>query len=355
MPTPESIAAHNAAFAPVPDPSDAPYRGAATGATGAAGATGATGSRVKPFDEALRARLADYQSRHDLPDREVGKRLGVSATVVNKYLNSRPEGDVERLEAKIADLLRSAALRAHDTSELFPTRVTQELAATLNQVRRTRDVGVVVGPAGVGKTCGIRLYQEANPLTVSISLVRWARDESGIVRLMFAAIDSGSWNGRTPRAAYLAERLAESERLIVVDNAHRATAGALQWLFDFHDETRCPLALVGNPEIEPVLRRNDQQFSRVGIKRVLKLGDDADTARRIISQTIPGAEEDLADYGRRTIGSQGAARALRKQCRLAADLKQDGWDWRKAFRVAGSVLIRDCKLDGDASEKGGGK
>jgi DNA transposition AAA+ family ATPase len=309
------------------------------------------------YSEELRAKLEAYRIQgreRPLTMSALGRELGVSATRVNKYLNLRPdgkapEGDIETLEARIPDLLESAARRTVTDVAPFQTNVTRLLIGVFELIRKTNDVGLIAGPAGVGKTVAIRIYTADHPTALAVSVPRWQRTDAGIVALLFGAMETGTWDGHSPRANYMAKRLKGSNRPLIVDNAQRLTCGAREWLFDFHDETGCPVALIGNPEVLQAIRGNDQHFSRVGIYQEVRLDQRhcRDYARNLIDALVPSPDPGLYDLGLAVAEERGHLRALKKQLLLMLDLVNTsafGGDQLKAFHAAHTKLVRDYQL-----------
>lgn len=303
----------------------------------------------KTYSEELRAKLDEYRLGNKKTMTGLGQELGVSSTRVNKYLTGKPEGNVPELEARIADMLKSAGSRTTMNVEPFETSATQLIRATFEQARKTNDVALIVGPAGIGKTISKDMYCADNPTTLGVSVPRWLRHEGGVVALMFDACDTRDWDGCTARAVYMTRRLKGSNRLIIIDNAQRMTAGAREWLFDFHDETGCPIAMIGNPEVLQAIRRCDQHFSRVGIYQEVSLSPKKikDYAKALVDALVKKPVDGLYDLAVAVAEERGHLRALRKQLLLMLDLCESSafeGDQLRAFHAAHTKLVRDYQL-----------
>jgi DNA transposition AAA+ family ATPase len=155
----------------------------------------------------------------------------------------------------------------------------------------------------------------------------------------------------TRRADWLVERLRGSNRLIVIDNAHRMTRSALAWIFDFSDPveaggTGCPVALVGNPELLEKIAAKDQQFSRVGVLRPLKLTGARALADAMLQRLCPAHAGALLDLAERVVTERGHLRALKKHLLLMPEfLGAAGGDPRKAFLMAHTQVVSNYKLE----------
>jgi DNA transposition AAA+ family ATPase len=302
----------------------------------------------KEFNEALRQRLKEYAIEEDLTNAELGLELGVHSTAVSKYLNGRPDGNVVRLEAVAADVLHNAARRRAIKIELFETNVSLEVNAACETIRKTNDMAVVHGPAGIGKTSGCELFVRFNPAALFITIKAWQRNANGIEALVWEQLATADWNGNERRCTYMERKLKNSNRLLIVDNAHRLKAAGLEYLFDFHDATGIPVALVGNPEVLELIKRNDQMFSRIGLCIAISKPDHSKykIVQQIVEQIAPEANGYLNDAGAVVVEQHGHLRALKKQVSLAKELKEHNpkLSWEVAFKQAHTQLIRDYPL-----------
>jgi len=302
------------------------------------------------FNDELRAQLDAYRNSYDPPltNRDLARELGAGATQISKYLNGKPDWDVTDFETTIEDVLKSAALRrAGGSQTMVETSVTKQINSVCETIRKTNDVGLIFGPAGTGKTVAIAMYAERMPSAIVITLTKWAANAHGIERLLFAALETRSFrkSGQS-RAQWLLSRLRNSNRILIVDNAHRLTKSGREWLFDFQDATGIPIALVGNPEVLDAIEDNDQQFSRIGIVQSVKLKDSSAIATRILAESAPAANEHIGDLVRTIAGQKGHLRSLKKHLLLIPELLPafEG-DYRKAMLAAHTQLVSDYKLN----------
>jgi DNA transposition AAA+ family ATPase len=306
-------------------------------------------ARFKPFDDGIRSALEEYRDRNNLSLSDLARQLASSTTIVSKYINGKPEGDVFRLESIIRDVLANETKRRQAKNTLFPTVVTRKAFTLLETIRETNDVGLISGPAGVGKTSAIQLYAAANPSSISLTATTWTRSCAGIEHLLFAALSTPRLNKHIRRAQHIADTLASSNRLLIIDNAHKLQPSALSWLFDLHDHTSIPIALIGNPEILRTISANDQHHSRIGIHVQLSLapGQAKSIASKIIEQLLPEAAGQIDELCETIAEHQGTLRALRKQLLLAKKLRENNTtipDWTVALKSAHAHLLRDYAL-----------
>lgn len=309
----------------------------------------------KTQNEDLRARLQAYMEKNNLKLNELAKELDSTPSPISKYLNKKPEGDVEKLEGKIEDVLKNSERRRESRNSIFPTAVTRQIAGTFETIRETNDVGLVFGPAGIGKTCACDFYAMTHPVAVLVSASQMTAAGHALQRAVFNAVSSSSWSGNTARADWLVEKFTGSNRLLIIDNAQRLSLSGLQWFFDFLDATGCPGALVGNPEVLQAIRKSDQQFSRIGLKTEIKpesvkAAEIKRVTAALIAQLLPESGEDLLAVAEIVAERHGFFRSLRKQLLLTRKIKENAADagteasWEQAFRSAHTQLVRDYSL-----------
>jgi DNA transposition AAA+ family ATPase len=116
-----------------------------------------------------------------------------------------------------------------------------------NAVRKERTIGICHGDAGVGKTLSARRYANWDDLEPYIT----------------------EWG---PRSMNRVTTLVE---LLIIDEAERLNATALELLRDNHDRTHLPMILIGMPGIDQRFRHYPQLYSRLGFShRYRALGRD---------------------------------------------------------------------------------
>jgi DNA transposition AAA+ family ATPase len=305
--------------------------------------------RAKTYDPAVRTALTTYKADNNLTNAELGIELGgIGVTQVSKYLNGTPDFDVTRLEQAARDVLQTAPTRRKLAKSLFATDASIEIHTTCELIRETNDIGLIHGPAGSGKTKGIDLYCASHPLTLRVTLSKWDGGPGGLEAAIFGAMDTRTHTRRERRSTWLRRMLKGSNRLLIVDNAHRLTRSALAWLFDFWDDTNLPIALVGNPEVLELIKENDQQFSRIGTASPVAVEDATSFARSMLRLHCPQHEAALLKLATTVMKEQGHGRALFKHLILMPKfMEAAGGDARMAFKMAHTKQVSAYKLDGE--------
>lgn len=288
---------------------------------------------------------------------ELARQLGVSSTQLSRALGDGdfkynvPEFE-ERVRSYIASLAKARPADDHLITTGF---LVESMDNFLSTTHATKDIGVCWSDAGFGKTKGLMVYAQRNPLCVVVSarkaLCGWRAVRDAILAQLAQKrrIGGESWD------AFLLRTFSGSGRLLAIDNAHLLTESARQWLaYDWHEVTGCPLALIGNPAIKDQWSRNDQHQSRVGLAyAVSPQSSAAETARTMLRLYLPEGEHDAATVKLATavVKSKGACRSLKKHSLLAAELRKQGAQPTPAaaFKAAHSLLLSAPDLNLEAA------
>lgn len=303
-------------------------------------------------DSALREALIAYRDRTGITNAKLATLTEAkSATFISKYINDKLDHDPTGWEEKAADILKGLDRQREFSESLFETSVTKGIQGRINVIRRTGDIALLHSPAGVGKSCAGRLYVVKHPSSLYVHLNARTRDAGKVEAAVFDALETRTWSGRTSRFGYMVDRLKGTGRVILIDNAQRMSADGRAWLFDFWDETRLPIAMIGNPEVMDKIRANDQHFSRVGISHGFKLKPaEIPKLSTIIASQIAGEDiaEEISDLAAFTGKHPGHLRAVEKTVKLATELMAHATkyadDPRGAYYAAHSQLVRDYDL-----------
>ena len=160
-------------------------------------------------------------------------------------------------------------------------------------------------------------------------------------------METRAWSrksGDHTRGEFVMERLKNSGRLIIVDNAQRATLSGLRWLLDLHDYAGVPVALIGNPDVLTRLDNSDQLSSRIGLRK--DIGTTCDNwidaaSDALLAEMWPKAPEEVKLLSRETARGTGHLRRLVKQLRIAIKLcESSAWLGKsaKAFIEARALV-----------------
>lgn len=315
-------------------------------------------AKTFPCNEVLRAKLRAMRDTEDSiwSNAELGKKLGYSAAVISQYLsddgckyNVQGSGqDGVSLEQKVEDFLQALERRRSSGVETHSSEVASQILEGFDLIRKTNDLGAVIGDSGEGKTRGIEMIRKAHPLTIVIEIAEWCCDKWAVMSAMWAACPHDGWDRTIPQFPYLVQKMRGSDRPLLFDDAHKLSRPALALIASFQEKTGCPIVLVGCPELVKKLESDStgQTPSRVGVRWAVKLPkSDSKLLKHMIqsvAKTVNGELDEMVDLCRQVAAHPGRYRAVYKQLRVAANIRlgDDKYTWCEAFKAAHKQLGR---------------
>ncbi|HOX52675.1 MAG TPA: AAA family ATPase [Fibrobacteria bacterium] len=268
--------------------------------------------------------LRQHMAETSISQVRVAKAIGMSNSIVSQYLSGTYAGDIDAVENKVKQWLDLEIQRSERpflaSTEVIPTHAVTEITQALRIAARDRDMVVITGPAGAGKTTTLQAYARQNSSSILIEA-----DHGYTAMALFAELcdclslpTKGTLHELLRRVV---EKLRDSDRLIIVDEAEHLPYRALELLRRVHDKSRVPLALVGMPRLRKNLQGDHnhyaQLWSRVGFVRSVDLLSPKDEAM-FVEARIGKVTDDVLDAIRK--GCRHNARVLVKLLRWCAEL-----------------------------------
>ena len=220
------------------------------------------------------AELNNLKSTYDLTDTYVAKAIGVSKATVSLWLKHKYNGDNVKLTEQIKNFIVREKLRLTNWSIPIVEISIMEYVKEIARLCHTRGrIGVCVGAAGLGKTIAAKEY-----VAKFMDAVLIESDYSYTARSLLLELHHKlglSCKG----SAYnlmneVVDKLHNSGRLIIIDEAENLRREALEMTRRIHDKTGVGLLLIGRDILLKNLRGHenqfDQMYSRVMYKKNLE-------------------------------------------------------------------------------------
>lgn len=269
----------------------------------------------------LRSELKALMNMKDLSLRDLQRALGVSTGCLSQWMNGIYKGNEKKIEEFVRSFLERQRELMHTPRREFKFVMTS-IALKVFEVARIchldGDIGVVYGDAGLGKTEAVKEYVKQNPDVILIEV-----DLGHTSKALFSELHRmlGMEGFGTVHSMFedVVEKLRDSGRLIIVDEAEHLPYKALELLRRVYDKAGVGILLSGMPRLISNLRgrRGEyaQLYSRVGIKARLTSLKPEDT-KTIVQSLIPsvnGLSKVYHDtsYGNARTLSKLLARSLR--------------------------------------------
>jgi DNA transposition AAA+ family ATPase len=207
--------------------------------------------------------------------------LGISGSTLSQVLSGTYAGDAEKQLRKIDKWTEQQILRetAPRPAGFVRTKVAEQIYGVSRWVQKTSAIGLVHGPAGVGKTITLQAIRAETPGSIYVRINSAGTSKMAVLDSIATALRMGGLKLNANRIYQaLVEPggpLHETNRLIIVDEIHKLEGKrkdeALHSLRDLHDDTGCPMLWAGMTNIATYIQSGktrfeplDQIFSRIG-------------------------------------------------------------------------------------------
>ncbi len=245
-----------------------------------------------PLSDAQRGQALEnfdaYRRRHDLTIADVARQVdSPRASTIRDLLKGvyREHADdhVRTLNNWVEQHARQQAVKLK--GNFVETKVALDVLHVARLVRENQTMGMVVGPAGIGKTRCAQALHETYVGAVLITVGLGAHNPKGFtsalaeqlgVRGMGALKSQFTYRSQTER---MTARLQGSNRLLIIDEAHKLNGDALELVREIHDATGCPVFMLATKDLQDRIARgadpdHGQLYSRVDIMWPLTKGRD---------------------------------------------------------------------------------
>jgi DNA transposition AAA+ family ATPase len=172
------------------------------------------------------------------------------------------------------------------------TGIAMDILHVARLVRENQTMGLVVGPAGIGKTRCAEALHEAYVGSILLMIRSGAYSPRGFTSMLAEKLGvhrrlRRSDGAEPSQLERVIERLRGSGRLLIVDEAHKLTNEGLELLREIHDATQCPVFMPATKDLQERIQRtadpdHGQLYSRVDIMYPLTQGRDISSGGRAL-------------------------------------------------------------------------
>lgn len=198
------------------------------------------------------ALLEQYIEDTGLSQAAVAKQLVKSATTINQYLKGTYKGDVTAIDEAVAELV--ARYQVKDaTSDFVQTASATRILEVCDMAHRLSCMNMIIGDAGLGKTTALKHYAAT---TKNVLLIE--TDTTYSVRMLLSEICRVSGiiapRGNPSMMSAIIDRLRDSKRLLIIDEAELLNYRALETVRRIHDKTNIGIVFAGMPRLRANFR-----------------------------------------------------------------------------------------------------
>lgn len=231
----------------------------------------------------------------DLIDRALAPAL--SRGPLSRFKNMDPDrpdtfvGNLDKTVRTINGFIELLGKRAEAKRPdgFVETEAAKRMLAVIQHAVTTCTWAIITSDAGRGKTMTMQAAKTIYPGSLYVRVLQSTRRPSGLSRALVKLLGIRGVRDLQAAEANIIDALAGTGRALLIDEAHRLTEDALEFIRDIHDTTGVPIVMAGTVKLLDAV--TDATFdmgqftSRVGIRYNLAddLGLNTDDPRPIYS------------------------------------------------------------------------
>lgn len=244
-----------------------------------------TDARKHDIAERVRA----YTKRHGITLVQVGRELGVSESTVSEVLAHKYTGRADKHIRAVNNWMELDASRRNvvQNREFVEHSVAREIITVAEIVSETCGMGVVFGPARIGKSFTLGALEGSDRLGHPVLFTVGESNRTtpkALCELVCDKLDLGTSGTLASLTRKLTKRLVGTKRMLIFDESDACSYRCLEWIREIHDRTGCPVLLAGKPAI----------FAKLGFRR---LGDFSEVTDQLAGRIV--IRRDLTERTRR--------------------------------------------------------
>ena len=217
-------------------------------------------------------KLDEFLSSNNISASALARAIGVSASLISQLRAGSYKGDSDAVNAKInayIDNFNKKAKNFHANAKENEFYVTSDVKMAnfiISEVIAEKEIGLIYGFAGSGKTTALKEFARTNP---NVVLIEATCHTSAKVLLedLCEALKIDATGGLSTKLKAVARFLKSSDKVIMVDEAEHLPLKALEDLRRIYDFSRTPLILCGTEILlKNLMGKNKelrQLFSRI--------------------------------------------------------------------------------------------
>lgn len=261
----------------------------------------------------VREELEIFLNVQNVSQAALGRALGISSASISTFRKGKYKGNNEELACKIKLYLDNYAKKSSkDIKEvaIFESKDKQMADFVINEAMRDKEIAIIVGCAGSGKSTIAKDYAHLHPNAILIEVTLHSTARVILDELCERLHISGGRNLHE-KVILIAKELKRRDVVILIDEAEHLSVRALEDLRRIWDFSSCPLILFGTEILlKNLIGKNGelrQLYSRIGGKWNMK-GLSEEECETLFTQGIHA-------YTKGNFRSSG--KLYKRACRLA--------------------------------------
>lgn len=236
-----------------------------------------TGALTQAQRDDVRTAVTEYIQNHGITLKDIAKQMGGgSHTVISQVINNTYRAGVDDHLRSLNDWMEIDARRrrTRPDDKFVEIRVAKLIIGCASKASQMRTMVVAHGPTGIGKTTVGHIIAEKFTGSIFLTMAEGSNSATAVRRMIAAALRLD----RRPHVASavgmplnerIFDRLHDSHRMIIIDEAHSISDGALRFLRSVFDRCGVPILFLCTKDLVDRIRcdadeDHGQLYSRFG-------------------------------------------------------------------------------------------
>ncbi len=218
--------------------------------------------------------LAHYMQLHDITQKFVARQTAIANSTLNPIMRRTCKLSPDTIDAHLRELNDwmevDARQRVNRRERKFvETGVARQIMACARKATEMPTMAVAHGPSGIGKTMVAHALHAKFPGAIYLCVSKGDASFTQVRLALATRLKVVGKRRKAERAGLsLNERIFDAlrgtNRLILIDEAHRLEDGALEFLRDVFDHTHCPMLFMATVDlVERIRRDNDEDHGQI--------------------------------------------------------------------------------------------
>lgn len=215
------------------------------------------------------------------------KRSGYKSGVIYDFLGDkwgkRKAGLQPTVASKLAkiinQIMRENQAKETEVGGFVTTRLAEAIYAIIQYAIKRHKIAVFVVPAGSGKTVALEAAEIEIPGAILLTVTQRRGTVKSFLQLWARKLQISQAGRAEDIQDRVVEKLTGSNRLVLIDEAHKLTVPTLDTIREIWDSTQIPIVMAATPILQQMITHQrvgtqavelmDQFYSRVGVFRDL--------------------------------------------------------------------------------------
>jgi len=227
-------------------------------------------------------KLQDFMNTTGLSGASIARTLGVSTGTVSLIKNGKIDSISQDNLKKFDDYIENYQVKDEEVigSVIVQTSDLKMVQFICDETVIAREMGVIYGKAGMGKTYAIKHFVSTHPETILIEVKPMMSIKSLLTKILDQQGFKNTLGNIEELFDLVVENFKRSERVLIIDEAESLTTRSLETIRRINDFSQTPVILVGTYALLMNLKGRQgellQLYSRISNKWEMKGLDATD-------------------------------------------------------------------------------